>query len=79
MVRALITISEKDLKKLDRCARQKKQSRAAIMREALGLYLKTKGKMESWGEIVHKTASMWKHKKIDGVEYTNKLKAEWER
>jgi len=79
MVRALITISEKDLKELDRCARQKKQSRAAIMREALSLYLKTESKKPTWEEIVRKTAGMWKHKKIDGLEYTNKLREEWER
>jgi metal-responsive CopG/Arc/MetJ family transcriptional regulator len=79
MVRTLIAISEKDLKELDRCARQKKKSRAAIIREALALYLKTNCKKETWGQTVHKTASIWKHKKVDGLDYTNKLREEWER
>jgi len=79
MVRALITISEKDLKELDRCAKEKKQSRAAIMRQALTMYLKVESKKESWEEIVQKTAGILKHKIKDTDAYLDKLRSEWDR
>ena len=79
MVRALITIPEKDLKALDSYARENKQSRAAIMREALAMYLEVKNKKESWEEIVRKTAGILKYKIKDTDVYLDKLRAEWER
>jgi metal-responsive CopG/Arc/MetJ family transcriptional regulator len=79
MVRALITFKEEQLKKIDRLARKNKQSRAQVVREAIDRYVSQKEKEPTWKEIVAKCAGMWKHKNIDGLEYTNKLREEWER
>ena len=79
MVRALITISEKDLRRLDRLARKNKRSRADLVREALGEYLQKKAKEPTWKELVKQCAGMWEHKGIDGLEYERKLREEWDR
>ena len=80
MVRALVTIPENCLKQLDRFAREKKQSRAEIIRQAINHYLQNnKKKKESWQEIVHKTAGILKDKIKDTDAYLEELRSEWAR
>jgi predicted transcriptional regulator len=79
MVRALVTFNSDQLKKIDRLARKTKQSRAALMREAVAMYLNTKGKKESWAEIVRKTAGILKGKIKNTDAYLDELRSEWER
>ena len=80
MVRTLISLSDQNLKRLDRLARRSKKSRAQLVREAIDLYLKKNdNNRESWKELVRQTAGLWKHKNIDGLEYERKLREEWER
>lgn len=80
MVRTLISLPEQKLKKLDMLARKSKKSRAQLVREAVDLYLKKNDKpQESWKELVKRTAGIWKHKNVDGLEYERKLREEWER
>ena len=79
MVRALITFKEEQLKKLDRLARKDKKSRAQVVREAIDQYVAQNEEKPTWKEIVARCAGMWKDKNIDGLEYTNKLRDEWER
>lgn len=80
MVRTLISLSDPKLKRLDILARKSKKSRAQLVREAVDLYLKKHDrKPESWKDLVRRTAGLWKHKNIDGLEYERKLREEWER
>lgn len=79
MVRALISLPDKSLQRLDAIARKEKKSRAQIIRELIEDRLKKKDQEPTWKEIVKQTAGMWKHKNIDGVEYQRKLRAEWDR
>ena len=79
MVRAIISIPDKSLKRIDGIARKAKKSRAQIVREAVDLYIKNNDQQPTWKEIVHQTAGIWQHKKIDGVEYQRQLRAEWDR
>jgi len=77
MVRTLISLPDKDLRKLDILAHKAKKSRAQVVREAVAVYLE-KNEPQSWKEIVAKCAGMWKHKKIDGLAYERQLREEWE-
>ena len=78
MVRALISLPDKDIKKLDILAHKAKKSRAQLVREAVSVYLK-KNEPQSWKEMVAKCAGMWKDKDIDSVEYVWQLRSEWDR
>lgn len=77
MVRALISFNDAQLKKVDHLAKKNKKSRAQFIREAVDQYV-TQKEM-TWKEIVMKTAGIWKHKNIDGLEYERKLREEWDR
>ncbi len=79
MVRTLISFDDKELKKIDRIARNDKKSRAQLIREAMVQYVAKKEKKLTWKEIVKQTAGIWKDRKIDSVEYVRKLRAEWDR
>ena len=79
MVRALISIEDKQLSRLDRLAQKNKRSRAELVREAINQYLAQKDKEPTWEEIVEKTAGIWKYKNIDALEYQRRLREEWGR
>ena len=79
MVRALISLSDQELKKIDVLARKNKKSRAQVVREAIDLYLRKNETRESWKDLTRRTAGIWKHKKVDGLAYERKLREEWER
>jgi metal-responsive CopG/Arc/MetJ family transcriptional regulator len=78
MVRTLISLPDKDIKKLDVLAHKAKKSRAQVVREAITAHLQ-KNEQQSWKEIVAKCAGMWKHKNIDSDEYIRQLRSEWDR
>ncbi len=79
MVRALITLSDKALKSLDRLAKQGNKSRAEVMREAVDRYIKENENQEkNWKEVLLKTAGIWKHKGISTDEYLADIRKDWE-
>lgn len=79
MVRVLISLKDEQLKKIDRLARKKKQSRAQVIREAIEEYVSKKENEPTWEELVRKTAGIWKHKNIDTDAYLEALRSEWDR
>ena len=79
MVRALITLEDEQIKKLDLLARKDKKSRAQLVREAVAQYVDKKEKEPTWEEIVKRTAGIWKHKNIDTDTYIEQLRSEWDR
>ena len=76
MLRTIITLSQ-DLKNwLDKYSREKKQSTAETIREALVEYRQKKDS-ESSDEILKKTSGIWKGR-IESEEYVEKIRKEWE-
>jgi predicted transcriptional regulator len=71
-MRTLIDIDEKQVRELDRVARNQNRSRASIVREAVTDYLQRQAKgagKDAFG--------LWGHRKIDGLSYQEKIRGEW--
>ena len=71
-MRTIIEVPADDIKHLDRIVKQQNKSRAAIIREAIRLYLedKTVGPDKA-------AFGIWKEKKAEGLEYQKELRSEW--
>jgi metal-responsive CopG/Arc/MetJ family transcriptional regulator len=72
-MRTLVDLPEGELKQLNALSRTRKTSRAELIRQAVAGYLAQNraGLDESFG--------MWKGRGVDGVEYQQRLRKEWER
>ena len=71
-MRTIIEVPDDDIKNLDRIVKQQKKSRAAIIREAIRLYLESKVVGSDKAAF-----GIWKGKKAEGLEYQKKLRSEW--
>ncbi|GLS29858.1 Ribbon-helix-helix protein, copG family [Mesorhizobium albiziae] len=71
-MRALVDIDESQILELDRLARKQKQSRAALIREAVADYL---GKQAQ--ETTESAFGLWGKRKVDGLAYQEKIRGEW--
>ncbi len=71
-MRALITLDEIQIRKLDRLAKAEKQSRAALIREAIDAFLERKQQA-----VEDDAFGLWGKRKIDGLEYQEKVRSEW--
>ena len=71
-MRTLVDIPEKQLKALTRLSKARKQSRAAVIREAVSAYLEKERFSEK-----DPAFGAWSDQKIDGLEYQRKIRAEW--
>jgi metal-responsive CopG/Arc/MetJ family transcriptional regulator len=72
-MRTLVDIPDQQIQDLAAVARHNKLSRAEIIRRAIAAYLaenKPKPKLHGFG--------LWKDRAIDGVEYQQKMRAEWD-
>lgn len=71
-MRTLVDIEEKDIADLDEIAEKSKKSRAALIRAAIGEFLaKRRARAES------DAFGLWGDRKIDGLAYQRKARAEW--
>lgn len=77
-MRTLVDIPEKQLKALTQLSKQRKVSRAALVREAVSQYLEANSKA-SRDAAIDAAFGMWKDRNIDGVAYQRKIRAEWDR
>lgn len=71
-MRTLVDIEERDLVLLDRLAVEAKRSRAALIRDAIGDFLRRRripAEDEAFG--------LWGAGKIDGLAYQRKVRSEW--
>lgn len=71
-MRALVDIDEGRIRELDRLAKQQRQSRAALIREAIDTYLERhsqKTTAEAFG--------LWGDGKVDGLAYQEEVRGEW--
>lgn len=71
-MRALIDIDEKQIRELDRLAKNQKRSRASVIREAVSDYLDSKAAAAGKDAF-----GLWGQSKIDGMAYQDKIRGEW--
>ena len=72
-MRTLVDLPERDLEQLTALSRSRKTSRAKLIRQAVAGYLAQNrvGIEDSFG--------LWKDRGMDGLEYQDRLREEWER
>ena len=71
-MRTLVDIPDKQLHELVEICKQEKRSRAAVVREAIAVYIieyRSKKSVDAFG--------LWGKKKIDGLKYQRKIRYEW--
>ena len=72
-MRTLVDIPEGELEELNALSRSRKLSRAELIRQAVaGFLAQNKAGLEG-------SFGLWKNRGLDGVEYQEKLRSEWER
>jgi hypothetical protein len=71
-MRTLVDLPESELEQLNVLSRARKVSRAELIRQAVSGYLAQNkaGLEDSFG--------LWKKKAVDGLEYQERLRGEWE-
>jgi metal-responsive CopG/Arc/MetJ family transcriptional regulator len=72
-MRILVDIPDGELEELTTLSRTRKVSRAELIRQAVAGFLAQNkaGVEDSFG--------LWKGRAVDGVDYQNKLRRDWER
>ncbi len=72
-MRTLVDLPEAELEQLTVLSKVRRVSRAELIRQAVAGYLEQNrtGLEDSFG--------LWKKKAVDGVEYQERLRGEWER
>ena len=75
-MRTLVDIPDQHLKVLNELSKQRKVSRAALVREAVSAYIHANSQAE---KAAARAAAfgLWKGQGIDGLEYQKKIRAEW--
>jgi metal-responsive CopG/Arc/MetJ family transcriptional regulator len=71
-MRTLVDLPDRDLQELTELGRRSKQSRAALIREAIAAYLAARrrgSEVDAFG--------LWGPKGPDGLTYQRKARAEW--
>jgi metal-responsive CopG/Arc/MetJ family transcriptional regulator len=71
-MRTLVDIEERDLLLLDRLATEAKRSRAALIREAIGDFLRHRRAPSE-----EQAFGLWGKGKVDGLAYQRKIRSEW--
>ena len=71
-MRTIIDIPNSLVESLDRIGAANNHSRAALIREAISDFLRTKSLSQAESSF-----GLWKHRKMDGLHYQNDLRKEW--
>jgi len=71
-MRALIDLGDAQVRLLDELAKKERQSRAALIRQAIDEYL-AKRRSKQIGDAF----GLWGHRKTDGLAYQRKMRSEW--
>lgn len=71
-MRALISIDELQIRELDRLAKKEKQSRAALIRQAIDDFLEKQS-----AERADDAFGLWGKHKVDGLAYQESVRSEW--
>lgn len=70
-MRTIVDIPDETLPRLDQWAKKQDMSRAAVIREAIALYLEKKPESED------AAFGLWKERKLDGLDVQKSLRDEW--
>ena len=73
LMRTIIDIPDQLIETLDRMGTAHRKSRAALVREAIAEFLRTKSTPAAEAAF-----GLWKHRKKDGVKYQADLRRKWE-
>jgi len=73
-VRTLVDIPEGDLSRLTKLSKTRKVSRAQLVRSAVSRFLQ-----EEESDSLDKLFGIWTDRNIDGLEYQEQMRREWER
>jgi predicted transcriptional regulator len=71
-MRTIIDIPNSLVESLDRIGAASNHSRAALIREAVSDFLRTRSLSQAEDAF-----GLWKHRKKDGLHYQNDLRKEW--
>ncbi len=77
MKRTIITIPDEMKIWLDTYSKKLNRPTAETIREAIAEYKERVEKERK--NILSDTAGLWKNKRIDGIDYVERLRDEWER
>ena len=72
-MRTLVDIPDKYLNALAEISKREKLSRAAVVREAIAIYVKKHKSEKSLDDAF----GLWGKKKVDGLKYQRKIRSEW--
>ena len=73
-MRTLVDIPEGDLSRLTKLSKTRKVSRAQLVRSAVSRFLQ-----EEESDSLDKLFGIWADRNIDGLEYQEQMRREWER
>jgi metal-responsive CopG/Arc/MetJ family transcriptional regulator len=71
-MRILVDLGDGQLEALDELSKKEKQSRAALIRQAIDDYL-AKRRSNKEGDAF----GLWGKRKVDGLAYQEKVRSEW--
>ena len=77
MIRTIITLPRELKNWLDNYSKSHNKPTAETIREAIIAY-KANVENESTDDLLKKTRGIWKDRKIDGLDYVESLRNEWE-
>lgn len=77
-MRTLVDLPEQDLRQLSELSKERKVSRAHLVRCAVAKYLEEEIK-ENKNDTLDKLFGVWKDRNIDGLEYQEQMRKEWDR
>jgi metal-responsive CopG/Arc/MetJ family transcriptional regulator len=72
MMRTLVDVGDAQLQALDELSKEKKRSRAALIREAIDDYLALRRV-----RLEDDAFGLWGDRKVDGLAYQEKVRGEW--
>lgn len=72
-MRTIIDVPDNVIESLDRVRAAEKRSRAAVIREAIDVYLRAKATPETASAF-----GLWKAKSRDGLRYQRELRSDWD-
>lgn len=72
-MRTIIDLRNDQLAELDAIRSIEHISRAEILRQAVDIYLRERKR-----EAFRNAFGAWRHKNLDGLEYTQKIREEWD-
>lgn len=74
IMRILADIPENDLAALNRLSKEKKVSRAGLVRQAVAQYIERYGAQPGLNGF-----GLWKQSPVDGLQHQRRMRDEWQR